>query len=60
MCATPPTVLNRFFRNLAHAFVMVCRCAYGLALTLRLCFVSFPLEYYYENVKKAGIMWDEQ
>ena len=41
VCATPPTVLCRFFRNFTDVFVMVWRYACGLDIVLKLFFVTF-------------------
>ena len=39
--ATPHTILYQSFRNFAHVFSMVWRCAYGLDIILELIFVTF-------------------
>ena len=42
VCASPPTVLCRFFRNFTYVFVMVWRYACGLDIILRFFLSLFP------------------
>ena len=41
VCATPPTVLFRFFWNFTDVFIMLWKCACGLDIILRLIFDTF-------------------
>ena len=63
--ATPHTILYQSFRNLAHVFSIVWRCAYGLDIILAFNFVTFStlrtLSFsdlrFYENVVTVGTLW---